>query len=263
MYNFIGFIISIAFVKFALGHLSVNTSFFVDVVALLVVFGGTFGVMVISFPPKFLFRFFTAPMKMIVSKSPNFVQAIESLIKALQDDKDRKHNLKKLSEQKNTDTFLKEGIELYLMDMPLKDFKNIMTERIYRSRQREEDNINLFRRLAKYPPAFGLVGTVLGLISLMRSVGEGANASTIGLNMALALTATLYGLAFSNFVLAPIAENFQSVADEKKVFQELLLEGLLLCYDGSSPLTVQEMLNSYVEPHKRIDILGVNQKESA
>jgi chemotaxis protein MotA len=263
MYNLLGFILSIFFIRAALQSLNVNTEFFLDEVALLIVLGGTFAVMVISFPAQFLIKFISAPYQMLRSKRPNSIYSVEILVRAAMQKQGRKSFLKKSMKDPKVDPFLKEGMELFLMDLSLDDFKNIMTERIYRSRQREEEPVNLFRRLAKYPPAFGLVGTVLGLISLMRSVGEGANASVIGLNMALALTATLYGLAFANFILAPIAENFQQRAEDNKIFRELLLEGLLMIHDDDESLAVQEMLNSYLDPRQRVDVLGVHRQESA
>lgn len=263
MYNILGFFAALFFVSTALSTLGVSSEFYVDEVALLVVFGGTFAAMVISFPFPFLIRFFSAPIQMMKNKQPNLIYSVEVLVRAASQGQGNRVFLKRLMTDKKIDVFLKEGIELFLLGLKREDFKNILTERIYRSRQRDEEWVNLFRRLAKYPPAFGLVGTVLGLISLMRAVGEGANAAQIGINMALALIATLYGLAFANFVLAPIAENFQKSAEDQKVFRELLLEGLLMIYDEGDSLAVQEMLNSYLPHGKRVDILGVHSQESA
>lgn len=260
MYNIFGFLIAVFFVREALVSLGVNSQYYFDEVAFLIVFGGTLAAMVISFPPKFLFRFFSAPWKMLRDKKPNLIYSVESLIVATHRHGGKRSYLKNMLGDAKLDDFLKEGIELYLLDLKKSEFRDILTERIYRGRQRDEEWVNLYRRLAKYPPAFGLVGTVLGLVSLMRTVGEGANASEIGINMALALTATLYGLAFANFVLAPIAENFQQVAEDRKVFRELMLEGLLMIYDQSGGLAMQEMLNSYLEPHKRVDIVGIHKE---
>lgn len=263
MYNLLGFLFAIGLIKVALGLLNVSSEFYFDDVATLVVFGGTLAAMIVTFPPHYLLRFFMAPLQMLKAKKINYTYSIELLVKASAQGANRKVFLKKLLKDPKVDKFLKEGIELLLLNLSRDDFKNIVTERIYRARQREEAPVSLFRKLAKYPPAFGLVGTVLGLISLMRSVGNGANASEIGISMALALTATLYGLAFANFVLAPIAENFQGVAEDNKVFRELLLEGLMMLFDDSDSLAVQEMLNSYVEPKQRVDVLGIHNKESA
>ncbi len=263
MYNLFGFVIAVFFIKTALSTLNVNSNFYVDEVAMLIVFGGTLAALVSTFPPRYLIKFLSAPWKMLRKGRRSATTSIELLVKASTQQGGQKAYLKSLMKDPSVDSFLKEGIDLLLLGMKREDFKNILTERIYRIRQRDEEIVSLYRKLSKYPPAFGLVGTVLGLISLMRSVGQGADASSIGLNMALALTATLYGLAFSNFVLAPVAENFQCTADEKKIFNELLFEGLIMIHDEMEPLSIQEMLNSYVDPEQRVDVLAVREKEAS
>lgn len=219
MYNLLGFAVAIFFVKTALGILGVGSDFYLDEVAGLVVFGGTLSALVISFPPRFILRLLRAPLNILRSKKLNYIHNIETIVKAVDQRQNLRALLKKAVKDKKVDAFLKEGIELYLLDLSKSDFKNIMTERIYRARQRDEDDVDLFRRLAKYPPAFGLVGTVLGLISLMRSVGAGANVAEIGLNMALALIATLYGLAFANFILLLWLSTFNKWLMRKKFFE--------------------------------------------
>ena len=263
MYNVFGFAIIVGILFSAKKFLGVDADFYLDEVALLIVLGGTLATAVISFPPKYLAAFFLAPWEMLKAKKPKFNDSIEILVRTSNHGRQSLTVVRQLLEKREVDPFLKEGIELLLLKLDRAEFKSILTERIYRSRQRDEELVSLFRRLAKYPPAFGLVGTVLGLVSLMRSVGQGADPSQIGLNMALALVATLYGLAFANFVLAPISEHFLQRAEDQKVFKELLLEGLLMIYDQKSPLTVQEMLNSYLDPKQRIDIVGVHSGESA
>ena len=263
MYNVFGFAIIVGILIAARNFLGVSADFYLDEVALLIVIGGTLATAIISFPPKYLVAFFTAPWKMLKSKKINFNDSIEILVRTSNYGRKSLSVVRQLLDKKEVEPFLKEGVELLLLGLERQEFKKILTERIYRTRQRDEELVSLFRRLAKYPPAFGLVGTVLGLVSLMRSVGQGADASQIGLNMALALIATLYGLGFANFVLAPISEHFLQRAEDKKVFNELLLEGLLMIYDQKSPLTVQEMLNSYLDPKDRVDIVGIHHSESA
>ncbi len=263
MYNLLGFALAVFLIKTALFSLNVSSTFYFDEVAALIVFGGTLATAIVTFPPKFLIKLFGAPIQMLKTRSPQHLYNTELLIQASTQAGARQAFLKKILNDKKADGFLKEGIELLLLGLSREDFKNIVTERIYRARQRDEEVVGLFRKLAKYPPAFGLVGTVLGLISLMRSIGTGSDASQIGMNMAIALTATLYGLAFSNFVLAPIAENFQKTADDKKFFREQIFEGLIMLRDELEPLAVQEMLNSYLDPKSRLDVLGVRGVEAS
>ncbi len=263
MYNLLGFLVAVFFIRTAMQALQVDAEVYLDEVAGLIVLGGTLAAMIISFPARFLLSFLKAPFKMAVNKKRDYQYSIEILVKASERSNDQRVFINQLLRDPKIDSFLKEGLELILLDLKRDDFKQILSERIFRARQRDDEPVDLFRRLAKYPPAFGLVGTVLGLISLMRAVGEGANAAQIGINMALALIATLYGLALSNFVLAPIAENFQSKAEDNQNFRELLREGLIMLFDKTDSLATQEMLNSYLDPSRRLDVLGIHQKESA
>lgn len=260
MTNFLGFIVFAIALRFAFQSLGVGIEYYFDEVAMIIVFGGTLTVTLIAFPIKYIVTFFVAPFKMIFEKKNRYDLAIEILVKTAQAATTSKASIRELVDDKKTEPFLKECLELYLLEIDRNDFKNIMTERIYRSRQREEEEVGLFRKLAKYPPAFGLVGTVLGLVSLMRTVGDGASASEIAMRMALALVATLYGLAFANFILAPLAEHFTHRAEDQKVFRELQVEGLLMIYDKKSPLVIQEMLNSFLDVKDRMDVIGLKER---
>ncbi len=260
MTHFLGFIVFAFAVRAAFHALGVGIEFYFDEVALIIVLGGTITVTMISFPISYLLTLVVSPFKMIFEKKNQYEKTVETLVKTAQAAQSSKAAIRDLVDNPKTEPFLKECLELYLLDIERNDFKNIMTERIYRARQREEDHIGLFRKLAKYPPAFGLVGTVLGLVSLMRTVGDGASASEIAMKMALALVATLYGLAFANFILAPIAEHFTFRAEDQKVFRELQVEGLLMIYDKKSPLVIQEMLNSFLDVKDRMDVIGLKER---
>jgi chemotaxis protein MotA len=112
------------------------------------------------------------------------------------------------------------------------------------------------RSLAKYPPAFGLVGTVLGLVSLMRAISQGTNSSEAGLRMAVALVATLYGLLTANLFLNPAGERVSVHTAEEKKAAEIAMQAVLLAADSVSLLEAQEVLNSYVRPDQRVDVFG-------
>ncbi|MCB9073506.1 MAG: MotA/TolQ/ExbB proton channel family protein [Bdellovibrionaceae bacterium] len=259
MTHFLGFIVFLLSARLAFNVLGVGAEYYFDEVALIIVLGGTLTVTLISFPMSYLVTLVVSPFQMLFEKKNHFEDTVETLVRTSQAAQTSKSAIRELVDNQKTEPFLKEGLELFLLDIDRNDFKNIMTERIYRARQREEEQIALFRKLAKYPPAFGLVGTVLGLVSLMRTVGDGAAASEIAMRMALALVATLYGLAFANFILAPLAEHFTHKADDLKVFRELQVEGLLMIYDRKSPLVVQEMLNSFLDVKDRLDVVGLKE----
>jgi chemotaxis protein MotA len=149
-----------------------------------------------------------------------------------------------------------DGTELIALGFDHSKIHSILSERIYQWGERKQRVANSIRSLAKYPPAFGLVGTVLGLVSLMRSISDGASSSEAGVRMAVALVATLYGLLTANLILNPAGENILKSVNEEKKAAEIALEAILMAAQGVNLLEAQEVLNSHVGPDDRINILG-------
>jgi chemotaxis protein MotA len=146
---------------------------------------------------------------------------------------------------------LSEGSEMLALGFNATQIQTILGERIHHTSERRLRIAHAVRGLAKYPPAFGLVGTVLGLVSLMRALTENSSSSETGVRMAVALVATLYGLIVSNLVLNPAGEAILKQAMNEKHDAELMLQALLLAADGSSLLEAHEMLNSFVQKKHR------------
>ncbi len=105
-----------------------------------------------------------------------------------------------------------------------------------------------FRTLSKFPPAFGLMGTTLGMIALLQGLGEDGAADKIGPSMAIALITTLYGLAVSNFILIPIAENLAKQAQEDLTMRLMIVEGIMLIQEGEPTKYIEESIKSYLLP---------------
>lgn len=259
MSHFFGFILAVGLLQGAMLILKMDRSYYYDHVALLIVLGGTLTAAIITYPVYDLLKMVQAFFR-IAKKNPEDRQvAVFSIVKLAQAAQVSRAALVEASQDKALNPFLKDGIELILSGFSKEDLESVMTERLYRDREREEVYGSILRTLAKYPPAFGLVGTVLGLVSVMRSVAQGADAAEIGLHMALALVATFYGLLFTNFVLVPASENLFNKSGLNMVHRELMLDGLIMIHERRSPVVVQEKLNSYLPPLKRQDIVGLGQ----
>ncbi|MBX9766562.1 MAG: MotA/TolQ/ExbB proton channel family protein, partial [Bdellovibrionales bacterium] len=134
--------------------------------------------------------------------------------------------------------------------------ETILRERVFQSTKRYKKVANAFKTLAKYPPAFGLMGTVLGLVNLMLTITKGVDAKEAGLEMAVALVATLYGLILSNLVLNPAGEYVMKEAQGEEEFGEVALQAILLLSQRTSLLESQELLNSFVGDQHQVDLLA-------
>ena len=106
--------------------------------------------------------------------------------------------------------------------------------------------------LGTFSPAFGMIGTLIGLIFMLNNMDGGAGgAAGIGPAMGIALITTFYGSLFSSLIFNPFSEKLQLRNRENKQASEVMIAGLLLIWQKKHPLDVSDMLTSYLEPKDR------------
>ena len=105
--------------------------------------------------------------------------------------------------------------------------------------------------LGKFPPAFGLVGTSLGMIALLQGLGEADAFERLGPSMSIALVATFYGLILSNVFIIPMGEHLSTLSDDDLIMRRIVVDGVMLIKEQKHPLLVQEFLKSYLSPGER------------
>jgi chemotaxis protein MotA len=152
---------------------------------------------------------------------------------------------------------LRDGVELIQLGFTVDKIEAVLGERVFQSTERTRNIGSAIRGLAKYPPAFGLAGTVLGLVHLMRGVSDGMSPKETGIRMAIALVATFYGLLAANLIVSPAGEAVSKNALEEEKLGQIALQAILLAAGRANLLEAQEMLNSFVNESDRIDILGL------
>lgn len=237
-------------------HVNSQYGIFLDLVGLLLVLGGTITVAFITFSVKDVFNLISisiSVMRQRIDDAPELAREIITLAR------DTRGETTALQEQlrKIRDPFLRDGIGLIIDRHESADIESILRDRIRIKQESDESSANMLRTLAKYPPSFGIVGTVLGLISVMQQLGGNLSAAQkIGPAMAVGLVATFYGLVLTNFVLQPISENLavKSYKDVRK--RQMALLGIMLIKSQRPALVVQEAVNSLLAVSKRVDVLG-------
>ena len=166
--------------------------------------------------------------------------------------KDRK-SLEQASENVNN-RFLKDGITFIAQGTPLDDLREIMEPREEYRERREQNEAGLMKTLGTYSPAFGMVGTLIGLIMMLLGMGSsegGDMAAQLGTSMSIALITTFYGAVLANLFFLPFAEKINSRNKENTVCGELIIEGLSLIHQKKHPIVIRDMLNSYIPPSER------------
>ena len=120
---------------------------------------------------------------------------------------------------------------------------------------REERQAKVMKTMGEYTPAFGMIGTLIGLVLMLAGMGvESTDGSdpTLGASMAVALITTLYGSIFANFIFLPFAAKLEGISENKEVESALILEGVRLLYDKTHPILMRDKLNAFLESKDRI-----------
>jgi chemotaxis protein MotA len=100
--------------------------------------------------------------------------------------------------------------------------------------------------LAKYAPAWGLIGTLVGLILMLASLRDDPGA--VGPGMSLALVTTFYGAVLANFLFGPIAEKLHERSEEEIALKRIILQGVVSIQSGDNPRVVRQKLRAHLPP---------------
>ncbi len=255
----LGVLIAISALATSVLHLKQDATNFWDFVGFLCVVGGTLAVAVITIPWQHRRIVFRSVASLFIPGKRNNGSIVSDCMSFISDMRDGNVGDRQRNEGLAATT-LSDGVELIGLGFSKERIHEILEERIQQSFERYQMVANSVRALSKYPPAFGLAGTVLGLVTLMRSVSGGADAKQTGAMMAIALMATFYGLLVANMIVNPAGEHMMKTAVVDRKNAEVALHAVLLQLEGVTLLEAQEILNSYVAPEQRVNVMSEAQR---
>jgi len=155
--------------------------------------------------------------------------------------------------------FLKDGVQLIVDGLPEDEIREIMETRVEYRELREDAEANVFKTMGTMSPAFGMVGTLVGLVAMLYGMGASSGgdsdvdpAASLGNAMGLALITTFYGALFANLIFNPIAAKLRSRIDKQNITQNMIIDGIMMLKDRRHPIVVREHLNSYMAPKDRV-----------
>ena len=148
--------------------------------------------------------------------------------------------------------FLGKGIQLVVDGTDPELVRNIMEAELSAMMDRHNSWIKILEDFGYLAPAFGMIGTLIGLIIMLQNLG--GDKSAIGAGMAVALITTLYGAIVANLVAIPIANKLTERNDEEVLVKEIMIAGVLSIQAGENPRIVKEKLMSYLPPEVRKEL---------
>lgn len=159
----------------------------------------------------------------------------------------RKEGLLSLDEySKNiTDEFLNKGVRLIVDGTDPELVRDILENELIHKEERGNRRVRFWKDLGACAPAWGMVGTLLGLINMMQTMGT--DASAIGAGMALALITTLYGSIIANWICIPVSRKLEKSGEQERLVMELVIEGVLSIQAGENTRIIKEKIKSILE----------------
>jgi len=224
---------------------------FFDAASIFIVIGCTFAIVVASFPPSTLGSIPKHFGIMLNTGKFNPMNYIDQLVDLAQTA--RKNGLLALEGKANEqeDPFFKQAIMLIVDANDPDKVRAILENDIECMSARHEDAAGLYDKASSVAPAFGMVGTLVGLINMLNNMDPTNGSSSIGKDMGTALITTLYGCILAHMIFGPIANNLRIRDSEEVLCKQIIVEGIMSIQSGENPKALREKLLTYIPQGKR------------
>ena len=244
----IGMVLALALIIGAIIIGGGNIAAFIDPASVMVVVGGAIAAVMIAFPLKNFLGIFTVSLKTLMYKIdpiPDIIKQIVSLAETA-----RRDGLLALESRVGEveNPFIVIGIQMAIDGTRPEVMEDILRTEVDAVATRHRDGKALLDQAGRFAPAFGMIGTLIGLIIML---GDMSDPSKIGAGMAVALLTTLYGAIVSNAMFLPLAEKLGFTNKQELLTMEIIVRGIMAIQAGENPRVIEQKLNTFVPPKLR------------
>ncbi len=222
---------------------------FLDYPSIFIVFGGSLASLLISFRLQEIFKILKVTLKAFFGKEDPPGEVAKMIVKLAHIA--RREGLLALEAEKDNiqDAFLRQALELVVDSFDPEIVRDTAEIELESLKSRHERGQSMFKFLGSIFPAWGMIGTLIGLVILL---GKLDDPSKIGPAMAVALITTFYGSVMANFVFIPVANKLSLKSEEEINRKQMVLEGILCIQAGENPRVIEHKLKAFLSPeHKR------------
>ncbi|MCA2960547.1 MAG: MotA/TolQ/ExbB proton channel family protein [Silvanigrellales bacterium] len=252
----IGIVLSLIFIGQIVHHAVQDLRVFNDIPGFILILGSTVAVALITYSARDVKGIGALMMSVFRSQedeAPKVVTEAITLVKETDGDPRRLESV--MASVKHP--FLLEGVSLVVDRFDRDQIDIVMRDRTKRTKEDWARKTQSVKTLAKYPPAFGIMACVIGLISVMQKLGGELGPGELAPSMAVALVGTLIGLVASNYFIMPMGEKIALRAEQDVHVRKIIHQATLMIAAREPALVVQEKLNSFLSEHERVDVLGI------
>ena len=222
-----------------------NVAIFINVPSFIMVVGGTMAATLINFPLSDVLSVFNTAKNSFIQKASTTERIIEKLVEFAT--VARREGILALESHASDagDEFLQKSVQLAIDGTAPELIKDILTTEIAFMEDRHVMGQSIIAAMAAFAPAFGMVGTLIGLVAMLATLDD---PSKIGGGMAIALLTTLYGALLANLLFLPIVGKLKVRTANELLQKEIIIEGILSIQSGDNPRVVEQKLKAFVSP---------------
>jgi chemotaxis protein MotA len=250
MLTFFGFAIGTALIGYGILNGQAPPEIFLNWPGLSIVVGGTVASTFVSYPLKEVLRAFRSYFIIFRSGVHDYVTAIDKMVSSVRilqrQGLESVHGHLKASSNL---WILKDGAQMMANGYGKEETQNVLEDQIRWKMSRELKQHQLFGTMAKISPAFGMLGTLIGLINMLVTIQS--QPGQVGIGLAIALTTTFYGLILANMVFSPISKKIKERAEHNLLLETMQLETVLMMYDKRNFVYVRDKLAAYLNASSR------------
>ena len=221
---------------------------FINIPSIMITIGGAIAALLIHYPLPKVLGTMGVTRKAFASKEQDYIDLFKKMsdlavrarrdgLLALEDDIDHME-----------DPFMRKGFQMAVDGNTIEVIRGVLEADVGSMVQRHQVGQGVFKSLGSYAPAFGMIGTLIGLVQMLRNMTD---PSAIGSGMAVALITTLYGSMVANLVAIPLAGKLEQRSNEEVALKSMVVEGVISIQEGNSPRIVEEKLRSFIPPKLR------------
>ena len=216
--------------------------------SIFVVIVGTLGATIVSFPIARLLKLHTVILKSIFSKPGDAVATIKDLVRYAE--VARREGILSLENliSEMRDPFIVRGVKMAVDGTDPELIKTIMDTELEALMERHGQGKQILDTIGRYAPAFGMIGTLMGLITMLSNMDD---PSKIGPGMAIALITTLYGACIANIFTGPLGDKLRARDTEEVLIKTIIISGVMAIQSGDNPRIVESKLMTFLPPSKR------------
>ena len=223
-----------------------DPSGFIDIPSVMIVLGGSLAAILISFPVEEVLQAFKAGVKAFTSKRISPAQVVDVMVKIAEIS--RREGILALEKTQTENAILRKAILLIADSADPVLIRSTVAIEIASMKKRHNIGITVFQRLGGIAPAFGMIGTLIGLVQMLSNL---ADPDSIGPAMAVALITTFYGALMANLVCLPISGKLKARSMQEELTLRIIFEGANSILENNNPRLVYEKLSSFLPPNER------------